>query len=128
MTSSELYHGFGLEGYRTVATHFEEGKIVLEVEPTRPPRCAGCGSADVIGRGRFLREFKTLPIGHKPVVIRVWVQRVECRICGLVRRVKVGFAHPRVARLHEIAARGQVSSMVNLTLSGADGRIMSLWV
>ncbi len=42
MTSSELYHGFGLMGYPTVATRFEGGKIVLEVEATRPPRCAGC--------------------------------------------------------------------------------------
>ena len=35
MTSSEVYHGFGLKGYRTVATRFEDGKIVLQVEATR---------------------------------------------------------------------------------------------
>lgn len=95
MTSSELYHGFGLEGYRTVATHFENGKMVLEVEATRPPRCAGCGSVHVVGRGRYLREFKASPIGHKQVVIRLRVQRVECRVCGVLRRVKIGFAHLR---------------------------------
>ena len=95
MTSSELYHGFGLKGYRTVATRFEDGKMVLEVAATRPPRCAGCGSIHVIGRGRFLREFKASPIGNKQVVIRLRVQRVECRVCGLIRRVKIGFAHMR---------------------------------
>jgi transposase len=95
MTSSELYHGFGLEGYRTVATRFEQGRIVLEVESTRPARCAECGSVHVIGRGRFPREFKAPPIGHKKVVIRLPVQRVACRVCGLVRRVKIGFAHLR---------------------------------
>lgn len=92
MTSSELYHGFGLEGYRTLATHFENSKIIVEVESRRPPRCAGCGSVDVIGRGRFAREFKAPPIGLKPVIIRLAVPRVECRVCGLVRRVKTGFA------------------------------------
>lgn len=95
MTSSELYHGFGLEGYRTVATRFEDGKMVLEVEATRAPRCAGCGSVHVIGRGRFSREFTAPPMGHKKVVIRLSVPRVECRACGLVRRVKIGFAHLR---------------------------------
>ena len=95
MTSSELYHGFGLEGYRTVATCFEEGKIIFKVEPTRPARCGECGSANVVGNGRFLREFKASPIGNKQVIIRVHIQRVACRLCGLVRRVKLGFAHPR---------------------------------
>ena len=95
MTSSELYHGFGLEGYRTTATRFEDGKIILEVEATRPPRCAGCGSVHVVGRGRYLRQFKGCPIGHKQVIIRLRVQRVACRVCGLLRRVKVAFSHHR---------------------------------
>lgn len=94
MTSSELYHGFGLEGYRTVATHFEDSRIVLEVLSTRPARCAGCDSTHVVGRGRFVREFKACPIGDKQVVIRLEGQRVECCVCGLVRRVKIGFARP----------------------------------
>ena len=93
MTSSELYHIFALEGYRTVATRFEEGRIILEVESKRPARCARCGSADVIGRGRYPRDFQAPPLGQKKVSIRWAVPRVECRVCGLVRRVKVGFAH-----------------------------------
>ena len=38
MTSSELYHGFGLKGYGTLGTHFENGKMILKVESTRPAR------------------------------------------------------------------------------------------
>jgi len=95
MTSSELYHGFGLEGYRTVATRFERGKMILEVESRRPCRCSNCRSTDVRRRGQYGREFKTLPIGLKPVVIRLAVPRVECRRCGVVRRVKVNFASAR---------------------------------
>lgn len=95
MTSSELYHGFGLKGYKTVATRFEMGQVILEVEPTRSPRCSCCNNRRVVGRGRFPREFKAPPIGAKPVIIRLAVQRVECLVCGLVRRVKVHFAAPR---------------------------------
>jgi len=95
MTSSELYHGFGLEGYRTVATRFEDGKIILEVESRGPARCAECGSAEVISRGRFLREFKAPPIGLKQVAVRLRVPRLACRACGLLRRAKIGFAHLR---------------------------------
>lgn len=77
MTSSEQYHGFGLVGYRTVATRFENGRIVLELESTRALRCAACGSGDVIGRGRFLHRFKATPVGLKQVVIRLRVPRVR---------------------------------------------------
>jgi transposase len=51
----------------------------------------------VIGRGGHDRRFRTLPIGGKPVYLAFWVPRVECRGCGAVRRVKVGFADQRVS-------------------------------
>jgi transposase len=93
MTSSQLYHGFALEGYRTVATRFEGRKMILEVESKRPLRCAVCGGANVVRRGRSPRDFQAPPIGHKKVVIRWAVPRVACRDCGLVRQVKVPFAN-----------------------------------
>lgn len=96
MTSSELYHGFGVEGYRTVRTEFVSRRIVLHVESTRPPRCACCCSGSVVGRGRFERCLKSLPIGAKQVDILLRGQRVECQDCGEVRRMKVDFAEARV--------------------------------
>lgn len=95
MTSGELYHGFGLACYRTVRTWFEQGRIIEEVESTRPLRCSQCKSRHVIGRGRFVRDFKAPPIGSKPVIIRYGVPRVECRRCGAVRQVRVEFASAR---------------------------------
>ena len=95
MTSSELYHVFGLQGYRTVATHFEGGGMILEVESLRSACCSICSSRQVIGRGRSVREYKALPFGDRPVVIRLAVRRVECQLCGAVRQVKVDFARPR---------------------------------
>ena len=110
MTSSELYHGYGLEGYRTVATRFQNGRIIFEVESTRPPRCAQCGNVNVIGRGRCLREFKAPPLGHKKVLIHLAVQRVQCLCCNLVRQVKVAFAYRR--RRHTKRLEKYVISLV----------------
>lgn len=108
MTSSELYHGFGLIGYRTVNTSFGSGKIVMTIESTKPPRCSQCNGLDVVGRGRFVREFKALPIGGKSVVLRLEGQRIACRACGSVRRMKVPFAEPRrgfIKRLEKYVVR-----------------------
>jgi len=47
-----------------------------------------------------LRWFTGLPIGRKKVIIEMPVHRVECKSCGIVRQVKVGFAdeHSRHTR------------------------------
>jgi transposase len=95
MSTSLLYHVFGLRGYRYVRTHFFEGKVFFAIE-AKPEflRCAVCGSRDVIKRGRMVRCFRTIPIGHKPTHLLLPVQRLGCRSCGLVRQAHLGFADP----------------------------------
>jgi transposase len=98
MSTSLLYHGFGIRGYRYEKTEYEKGAVTFVIsQPRESYRCLQCGSADVIGRGGHDRRFRTLPIGGKPVYLAFWVPRVECRGCGAVRRVKVGFADQRVS-------------------------------
>jgi len=93
MSTSLLYHGFGVRGYRHVATRFERGEISLRIEaPRESLRCPGCGSAHVHVVERFPREWRTLPIGAKAVWIRMDVPKVECQACGARRRVEVKFA------------------------------------
>jgi len=41
------------------------------------------------------RNFKSLPIGGKPVSIAFAIPRVECTVCGALRQVKIGFADRR---------------------------------
>jgi transposase len=51
----------------------------------------------MLRRGKSVRRFCTVPIGRKPTYT-VWaVPRVECRRCGDVRQVWIGFADPRVS-------------------------------
>ena len=97
MSTSLLYHAFGVRGYRYVKTAYVGGEVVFTIEqPRESYRCPVCGSDEVIGRGQNARRFRTVPIGSKPAYLVLAVPRVECRDCGVVRQVKIGFADPRV--------------------------------
>ena len=101
MSTSILYHGWGIRGYRYVRSEFGGGRIVYVIaQEDWRLRCPACGSRRVVCRGQFEREFKTLPIGGRPVVIRLPIQRVECRECGVVRQAKVAFAEERRSYTH----------------------------
>lgn len=96
MSTSLLYHGFGIRGYEYVKTEYEGGKVVFTARQNgEEMRCSVCGSFEVVRRGSSPRQFRSLPIGAKPVQVLVEVPRVGCRRCGVVRRVRVGFAEER---------------------------------
>ena len=99
MSTSLLYHAWGIRGYRHVRAQFEAGSVIFHVEhaPDEVLRCSRCGGSDVVRRGKVLRRWRTTPIGPKPVFIQMEVQRVGCSDCGLVRQVKVGFAQARLS-------------------------------
>jgi len=96
MSTSLLYHGFGIRGYRHVRTEYEGGETVFAIrQEDTELRCPRCDGADLIRRGQASRRFRALPIGNKRVWIDLPVQRVECRRCGVVQQVKVAFAPSR---------------------------------
>ena len=98
MSTSLLYHGFGVRGYRYVKTKYVAGEVIFTMEQPRESYCCSvCGSENVIGRGQNARRFRTVPIGGKPVYLAMAVPRVECHDCGAIRQVKIGFADPRVS-------------------------------
>jgi transposase len=96
VSTTLLYHAFGIQGYQHVRTEHEHGRTVFVIGQ-RPGelRCPKCGSWQVIRRGTFLRRFRSLPIGGRLVMIELPVQRVECRACGVVQQVQVRFADAR---------------------------------
>jgi len=101
MSTSLLYHAFGVRGYRYLRTEYVEGEVNFTIEqPRESYRCPACGSKEVIGRGRNLRRFRAVPMGSKPVYLTLAVPRVECRRCQVVRQVKIAFADPRVTYTH----------------------------
>jgi transposase len=96
MSTSLLYHTFGIRGYQYQRTDYAEGRVIVTItQPRQSLRCPACGSADVHKRGEKWRSFRTLPIGSRPVAVVLGVPRVSCERCGLVRQVDVAFADPR---------------------------------
>ncbi len=54
MSTSILYHGFGVYGYKYVKTEYREGALIFHIEKAfDKQRCADCGSKAVIKRARF---------------------------------------------------------------------------
>jgi transposase len=96
MSTSILYHGFGIRGYQYLKTEYTEGKMIFSIQQEPPKlRCPVCGSAKIIRRGQVEREFKSLPIGKRPVSVVLGVQRVKCRDCEVLRQVRIDFADCR---------------------------------
>lgn len=96
MSTSLLYHAFGVRGYQQTKVEFANGLVRFHVQPNeKSVCCSACGSDDVIRRGSKDREFRAAPIGAKPTVIVACLPRVECRQCATVRQIQVGFAEPR---------------------------------
>lgn len=96
MSTSLLYHGFGIRGYRYVRTEYVAGEVVFRIEQDIVTcRCSVCGSAHVAPRGQVDRPFRSLPIGGKPVTVRLAIPRVACEDCGAIRQTPIAFADPR---------------------------------
>jgi transposase len=96
MSTSLLYHAFGIRGYRYARTDYQGGQTIFTIrQEPETCRCSGCGSARVHSRGRVERRFRTLSIGSRATFVALPIPRVECQDCGMVRQVKVPFADPR---------------------------------
>ncbi len=96
MSTSLLYHAFGIRGYEYVRTDYRGGVTIFTIrQDPADCRCPACGSRDVISRGHAERRFRAVPIGPRPTVVVLPIPRVECHACGSVRQVEVSFADPR---------------------------------
>lgn len=96
MSTSLLYHGFGLVGYTYVKTAYEEGKVIFKVKHKKDKlHCSECGSRDLVLRGCTPRRFRMVPIGSKGIFLDLDIQRVACRQCDTIRQVDLGFADSR---------------------------------
>jgi transposase len=96
MSTSFLYHTFGLVGYIYVKTEYRQGQVLIYIckHPGRL-RCPECDSHLLTLRGSTTRKFKSIPIGGKKVVLVVQIQRVACKKCHCIRQIQLGFADPK---------------------------------
>jgi len=93
MSTSLLYHEFGIRGYKYETTIRLEGVAMFVLSQERHLlRCPHCGTPDVQRRGEVPRVFHVLPIGSRQVKVLLPIARVYCARCDATRQVKVGFA------------------------------------
>lgn len=96
MSTSLLYHGFDIRGYRYVRTEYVEGGVVFTIaQDPKTCRCPACGGRNTLLKGGVVRRFRTLPIGSKKVTLAFRVPRIKCRDCNVIRQTPIGFADPR---------------------------------
>jgi transposase len=96
MSTSLLYHAFGIRGYKYARTDYSAGQVIFTIrQAPETCRCPACGSTQVQSRGHVERRFRSLPVGSRTTAVVLPVPRVECRDCGVVRQVEVAFADPR---------------------------------
>jgi len=93
MSTSLLYHGFGIRGYEHLRTEYVDGKVVFYVkEKDDSLRCVVCGSCKVWRRGTNpARRIKSLPIAMRKTEIVLEPVRVECLDCGGIHQIDIGF-------------------------------------
>jgi transposase len=114
MSTSLLYHAFGIRGYQYTRTAYQGGQVIFTIhQDPQSRRCPSCGSHRVKPRGHVERRFRTVPIGRKATIVALPIPRVECPACGGVRQVLVSFADPRrtYTRAFERYALGLSRSM-----------------
>jgi transposase len=101
MSTSLLYHAFGIRGYRHVRTDYLEGEVVFNIEQGRPTyQCPVCGSRQVTAHGEMPRLFRGVPIGAKATRVFLKIPRVQCLACQVTRQVAVPFADPQRRYTH----------------------------
>ena len=93
MSTSLLYHAFGIREYRYVHTEYHEGHTIFTIKRKRfSLRCSCCKGRNVIRHGTSVRWFHTLPIGRRATYIKAYIPKVECRVCKTNRQINIGFA------------------------------------
>lgn len=95
MSTTLLYHGFGLRQYHYVKTDVTAGNICFHIEPRDEwVRCPQCKDFRVKRKGTVLRCIRILPIGGKEVFVRTAIPKVSCKSCDIEQQIKIGFADP----------------------------------
>lgn len=93
MSTSLLYHAFGLKGVKYNKTVYENGLTVFEAEVTKViEKCPACKSPRTLRRkGTKQRVLRMVPIGRRPTFLRLQIWRLRCEKCGALRWPKLPF-------------------------------------
>ena len=104
MNPSDLYHQHGVREQICTCAEYGSKTIVLHIK-TKEDKfyCTHCKNENVIKSGVVVRDFHTVPVGGKPMVLRMRVQRLECKDCGHVCQEHIHFAAQQTTYTRRLA-------------------------
>jgi transposase len=83
MSTSILYHAFGLKGIRYTSTHYNADAVILRAEMTDALiQCPKCGCREATMKGQKSRWFFMSPIGRKKCILVLDFHRFRCVDCA----------------------------------------------
>jgi transposase len=129
MSTSELHHMQGTIGFTQVGrVSFLKNEIHYSlIAQPKMIRCPCCGSANVVTRGSVYRKFQGVPLETKKFIfLNVKVPKVECKKCGIIRQINVGFADTK-KRYTKSFANEAVKLMMGTSIENAAKRLMISW-
>jgi len=105
MSTSLLYHAFGLRGVKYISTEYEKGSTIFRAEVTSTiENCPVCGSWETIRKkGCKERVLRLVPIGMRPSFLRLQIWRIECKRCGALRWPKLPFVKGKARHTRHFA-------------------------
>ena len=104
MKPSDLYHQHGVREQICTCAEYGSKTIVLHIK-TKEDKfyCTHCKNENVIKSGVVVRDFHTVPVGGKPMVLRMRVLRLECKDCGHVCQEHIHFAAQQTTYTRRLA-------------------------
>jgi transposase len=85
MSTSVLYHAFGLKGIRCQSTQYLSDSVIFNAEMTEHfIRCPKCGCRRATRKGQKTRWFVMSPIGRKKCYLVLDLHRLQCEGCKAI--------------------------------------------
>ena len=93
MSTSLLYHAFGIQGVKYISSKYVNGSTIFTAEVTSSiERCPVCNSCRTHRKkGSKNRLLRMIPIGARPSFLRVKIWRIFCEDCQSLRWPKLPF-------------------------------------
>jgi transposase len=104
MSTSLLYHAFGLKTYEYLRTEYRNGAVFFHVKKKEGAQyCTNCRSRHVVRAGQYQRIWHGLPIGMRPTLIVGHLHYLHCSRCGVTRLESFDIADPRKSYIRALA-------------------------
>jgi transposase len=119
MSTSVLYHAFGIKGVKYISTKYAYGTVIFHAEVTNAiEHCPECKSDRTQRKkGIKIREFKMIPIGARQIFLKLKIWRLYCEDCQSLRWPKLPFSEGK-KRYTRRFSRYAIDLLHWMTISG----------